>query len=229
MKNPKVLFSVVLASLLLSSAALGQPPPNRRGDRAEHGANVVKRADDVHDRADDRHDRAAIISIANEWKSAVARHDRAAEQSADGRLAGWLSRELAESRRELGEDSREQGRSRRERNRSRNEAAHSPRGDDTHDLRDDRRDLRDDRRDTRRSAADLSQTIAIAEELQRMQPAFAAGTADLGMYSRKSGLLDQLVAMANAEHARDRQETREDRRETREDRHERAEPPRRRQ
>lgn len=212
----RVFFAFALTTTMLTPLLASAQRGDVAVDRAE-------RADDRRDARTERRDLAQIASIATAWSAAVARGDRAAEQAADVRLAGWMREELGDAASDVGETSREAARSEAERRGSRSEAVVSGTRDDRRDLRDDRRDARDDRRDAVDARVDYARVHAIAVELQSMQPAFRGGTATPAQYARKRALLDELVRMAAGEVREERRELREDRRETGEDRRERRE------
>lgn len=218
--------TIGLLGVLATATACGSQPPVRgqsAGNLREANANGFEARDNRVDLQRDRADFAAIVSIRNDWRTAVQQRDRLGEQSADSRLARWLRRELRDSQRDVREARQESSRSAGETVQSRREARLSGTRDDRRDLRDDRRDLRDDRRDQRAARVDLEQTRAVALELRDMQPLFRNASATEEDYARKGEFLDALARMAAREVRNDRQEIREDRRERREDRRERRE------
>lgn len=203
--------------LLLPSLALAHPS-DRRG-------HVHEQVDNHADQANDRVDAIRLSAYIDDWNTAVDAGNKGLERAADAQLERWIRQEIREGRRDVAEAEREVRGSQRERNSERRQlTADVLRGrpaaasDNLGDLGDDRRDLRDDRADASEARTDQAATLAIAERLSEMQPAFAAGTATTGLYAEKRGLLRDLQRLARAERAEGREEIREDRQERREDR-----------
>lgn len=224
--------AVLAAALLVPSFALAGGKARNRVERAQNNAEL---RDDRRETRDDARDLARLDAAVDDWHAARKSGDGKAERRADERIEAWIRAELREDRGEVKEAKQEVRRSeaevrdsRRERNRSAARARPKATADDQRDLRDDKRDARDDRGDLRAEKAELRREIAIAKELQSMQPRFDAGKAGAKLYAQKSSLLRELQRGARKELARDVQETREDKREQKEDRRERREDRRRR-
>jgi hypothetical protein len=186
------------------------PHPHQVAPPPPKAAHSPKAAPAIHDdkveMRDDRRDLAAIHDIVEDWHRARKTHNHALEKTTDQRLVRWLRAELAEGRAEVAEAGAEVRASQREL---------ANRGG-KHENRDDRRDLADDRKDRQQEVASHSRTRQIADQLQRIQPAFNAERATADQYKKKSGLLRDLQKLSRGELREGREEIREDRQEAKE-------------
>ncbi|RKH46502.1 hypothetical protein D7X55_15955 [Corallococcus sp. AB049A] len=189
----------LLATMALSLPVLahaGGPRDNHHGEQARDRQELRQ---DARETRDDHYDLRQVESLLSRYDSARGRSARRDLLQVEEDVRRYVSSELNESHRELAQDKQEARSSAREVRYDGNR-------------RDDRKDHRDDVRDARQESRALRQTRSIAQELNNLY-----GRMDSGSLTRKRMLIADLVQLARAETAQNRQETREDRREARED------------
>jgi hypothetical protein len=180
--------TALLTAVLLAPAGVAHA---QYGRGAEVPADRHELRQDGRERRDDRRDLRRLEDLLARFDRARARRDRGALAAVDRAVEDELAREWRETRVEMARDRQEIRR----------------------DVRDgDRRDFRDDRRDAAVERGVAGRRGEIAQELRSLRGRFGPPALD-----RKRALLDELVGLARAELAQDRQEIREDRREGRED------------
>ncbi len=188
----------LLATMALSLPALAHAG-GPRGNHAEQVHDRQELRQDARETRDDHQDLRQVESLLARYDSARGRGARRDILQVEQELRGYVNAELNESHRELAQDKQEARSSARE---VRHDGYRS----------DDRKDHRDDVRDVRQESRALQQTRSIAQELNGLY-----GRLDSGSITRKRMLIADLVQLARAETAQNRQEMREDRREARED------------
>lgn len=160
---------------------------------------------------DDVRDLAQLQLTIKQWERATRTHNRHMERQADARLSAWVHAEMAENRVEVQEARQEAMRSRNELRHSRKMAVmYGASSAQQQEVARNKVEARDDGQDLMEKRRDGSRTIAIAMELNQMQPAFRNGNATHRMYQQKAALLAELKAIAVAEIGEDREELVED-------------------
>ncbi len=216
-----IVLPALVFSTLASSAVFAAPP--RPVERARNNQAI---REDKRELANDRWDRARLEHISAEYKDAIAKNQPNRLEAIEDRFLAELSLEIGESRVEVAEKQQEVNQSRREAGKERREVARDVvRGRpvkavrDAADHADDRRDLADDRADRRREVAQLQQKTELRSRFQALR-----GVRTPAALTEKSGIIDQTLALAQAEVQGDKAEVREDRGERREDRRDAVRP-----
>lgn len=203
----RVIYAIILAALLAPAALLATPA---------YAATIPEvKAQIKYDKQmlkDDKKDLKAIRSLRAKWEKARESGNGKLEAKVDADLADWVKSKLAEGRGEIGEAADEAGVSTdggggplgKPNSSGQSQAlgkpsASAPRPTQT----DDEADLEAERTAQRRLRE-------IADSLRETQSTFSSGSASTGLYSAKSGMLEELQKIAAREIKRSERELAED-------------------
>lgn len=219
-KMKTAVLALALTGCVTSRAVYGEGEVRNRVERAQDRKELRQ---DARQRLDDRMDVAKLEKALADFDQARAANQAAAMAGVDSHVMTLARQERAESGVEVAQKAAEVRRDGAEVRSDRREVVRDVRtghtggqlADDARDLRDDRRDRRDDRRDLGHELGAAGRRGDIAVEYKTL-----SGRMDAPSLDRRRALLVELIGIARAELAGDRQETREDRRERREDRRE---------
>lgn len=211
---------LMLAVVVLGATFAQAQAPRNRVERARDRQDLRQ---DRRQLADDRGDALRAGTLLADYDRAAAAGDAARLGALDAAFNQHLQREISESqvesaqkRQEVREDKREVRGDRRE---LRQDVALGRRpgvvADDARDLGRDKANLADDRRDAAVERLSRERLMTIQGQLGGL-----AGRFDAPSVQQKRALYAEVLGMARAEIAGDKQERREDHRELREDRRE---------